>query len=178
MEEIVKYLGNFHPVVLHLPIGAFLFTLLLFSYQKFTKISLTIPIRLGLIFSFISAVVSSILGFILQYYGDYDDSLVNFHDSKRAVVMMNNQWWSHDDTDEAKCLREIHFRLEKDDNHYKLCSTGFFRAQAVDIMPKNFYFVYTIMSEVLKKVKKEVQFEVKMGSYTHFVTILVPTRFD
>ena len=43
MEEIVKYLGNFHPVVLHLPIGAFLFTLLLFSYQKFTKISLTIP---------------------------------------------------------------------------------------------------------------------------------------
>lgn len=79
MEEIVKYLGNFHPVVLHLPIGAFLFTLLLFSYQKFTKISLTIPIRLGLIFSFISAIVSSILGFILQYYGDYDDSLVNFH---------------------------------------------------------------------------------------------------
>ena len=52
---------------------------LLFSYQKFTKISLTIPIRLGLIFSFISAIVSSILGFILQYYGDYDDSLVNFH---------------------------------------------------------------------------------------------------
>ena len=79
MEEIVKYLGNFHPVVLHLPIGAFLFTLLLFSYQKFTKIPLTIPIRLGLIFSFISAIVSSILGFILQYYGDYDDSLVNFH---------------------------------------------------------------------------------------------------
>ena len=79
MEEIVKYLGNFHPVVLHLPIGAFLFTLLLFAYQKFTKIKLTIPIRLGLIFSFISAIVSSILGFILQFYGEYDNSLVNFH---------------------------------------------------------------------------------------------------
>ena len=79
MEEIVKYLGNFHPVVLHLPIGAFLFTLLLFAYEKFSRIKLTIPIRLGLIFSFISAVISSILGFILQYYGDYDDSLVNFH---------------------------------------------------------------------------------------------------
>jgi heme/copper-type cytochrome/quinol oxidase subunit 4 len=79
MEEIVKYLGNFHPVVLHLPIGAFLFTLLLFAYQKFTNIKLTIPIRLGLIFSFISAIVSSILGFILQFYGEYDNSLVNFH---------------------------------------------------------------------------------------------------
>ena len=106
------------------------------------------------------------------------DSLVKFPNTKRAVVMMNNQWWLHDDTDEAKCLREIHFRLEEGDNNFKLCSTGFFRAQAVDIMPKNFYFVYTIMSEVLEKVKKEVKFEVKMGSYTHFVTILVPTRFD
>ena len=107
------------------------------------------------------------------------DSLVKFRNSKRAVVMMNNQWWSHDNTDEAKCCREIHFRLEEEeDNNFKLCSTGFFRAQAVDIMPKNFYFVYTIMSEVLKKVKKEVKFEVEMGSYTHFVTILVPTRYD
>ena len=106
------------------------------------------------------------------------DSLVKFPNTKRAVVMMNNQWWFHDDTDEAKCLREIHFRFEEEDNNFNLCSTGFFRAQAVDIMPKNFYFVYTIMSEVLEKVKKEVKFEVKMGSYTHFVTILVPTRFD
>ena len=106
------------------------------------------------------------------------DSLIKFNNSKRAVVMMNNQWWFHDDTDEAKCLREIHFRLEEEDNSLKLCSTGFFRAQAVDIMPKNFYFIYTIMSEVLEKIAKEVDFEVKMGSYTHFVTILVPTRFD
>jgi thymidylate synthase len=115
---------------------------------------------------------------MIQKIENVVDSLVNFHNSKRAVVMMNNQWWLHDNTDEAKCLREIHFRLEEEDNNFKLCSTGFFRAQAVDIMPKNFYFVYTIMSEVLEKVKKEVKFEVKMGSYTHFVTILVPTRFD
>ena len=79
MEEIIKYLGNFHPVILHLPIGAFLFTLLLFIYGKFSKIELTIPIRLGLVFSFISAIISSILGFILQYYGDYDGNLIDFH---------------------------------------------------------------------------------------------------
>ena len=78
MEEIIKYLGNFHPVILHLPIGAFLFTLLLFIYGKFSKIELTIPIRLGLVFSFISAIISSILGFILQYYGDYNGNLIDF----------------------------------------------------------------------------------------------------
>tara|TARA_E500000178_G_C17030275_1_gene760215 strand:+ start:3403 stop:3579 length:177 start_codon:yes stop_codon:yes gene_type:complete len=37
MEEIVKYLGNFHPVILHLPISAFLFTFLLFVSQKYLK---------------------------------------------------------------------------------------------------------------------------------------------
>ena len=106
------------------------------------------------------------------------DSLVKFPNTKRAVVMMNNKWWTHDDTDEAKCLREIHFRLEEEANNIKLCSTGFFRAQAVDIMPKNFYFVYTIMNEVKNKLNKENDHTVNMGSYTHFVTILVPTRFD
>ena len=106
MEEIVKYLGNFHPVVLHLPIGAFLFTLLLFSYQKFTKISLTIPIRLGLIFSFISAIVSSILGFILQYYGDYDDSLVNFHMwlAIATTLLIGAIYFIHKKNDENKYL--------------------------------------------------------------------------
>ena len=106
------------------------------------------------------------------------DSLTKFTSSKRAVVMMNNQWWNHDDTDEAKCLREVHFRIEKKGSNLLLCSTGFFRAQAVDIMPKNFYFVYTIMNLVKDKINKEVDFDIKMGSYTHFVTILVPTRFD
>ena len=42
MEEIIKYLGNFHPVILHLPIGAFLFTLFgfaaLYSLTKFQLI--------------------------------------------------------------------------------------------------------------------------------------------
>ena len=33
------------------------------------------------------------------------DSLVKFPNTKRAVVMMNNKWWSHDDTDEAMLTR-------------------------------------------------------------------------
>ena len=80
------------------------------------------------------------------------NSLVKFPSSKRAVIMMNNQWWTHEDTDEAKCCRELHFRLtpsELDGYKWKLSCTGFFRAQAVDIMPKNFYFVFNIHYGVL-----------------------------
>jgi uncharacterized membrane protein len=37
MEEIIKYLGTFHPVVLHLPIGAFLFDkLIIVDNEKYS----------------------------------------------------------------------------------------------------------------------------------------------
>tara|TARA_B100001996_G_scaffold101893_1_gene76435 strand:+ start:798 stop:1400 length:603 start_codon:yes stop_codon:yes gene_type:complete len=109
------------------------------------------------------------------------ESLVSYPSSKRAVIMMNNKWWSHQDTDEAKCCREIHFRLtplESNKSEWKLNCTGFFRAQAVDIMPKNFYFVFNIMDVVRQKIVDNLNANVEIGSYTHFVTILVPTRYD
>ena len=109
------------------------------------------------------------------------ESLVNFPSSKRAVIMMNNKWWSHDDTDEAKCCRELHFRLtpsEQEDYKWKLSCTGFFRAQAVDIMPKNFYFVFNIMQAIRQNIIDSLACDIEIGSYTHFVTTLVSTRYD
>ena len=108
------------------------------------------------------------------------ESLINFPASKRAVVMMNNKWWSHDDTDEAKCCRELHFYLSKSkyDNTMLLNCTGIFRAQAVDIMPKNFFFVYKILEVINEKLNIQTNQKYMIGSYTHFVTILVPTRYD
>ena len=109
------------------------------------------------------------------------ESLVNFPTSKRAVIMMNNQWWSHHDTDEAKCCRELHFRLtpsQIENIKWKLSCTGVFRAQAVDIMPKNFYFVYNIMEVVKEKISNSLESKIETGSYTHFVTNLVLTRYD
>ena len=109
------------------------------------------------------------------------ESLLNFPNTKRAVIMMNNKWWYHNDTDEAKCCRELHFRLipsQKKNTEWKLCCTGFFRAQAVDIMPKNFYFVFNIMQAIREKIVKSLGSNIETGSYTHFVTTLVPTRYD
>ena len=108
------------------------------------------------------------------------DSLIKFPASKRAVVMMNNKWWTHEDTDEAKCCRELHFYLStsKDGNSMLLNCTGIFRAQAVDIMPKNFFFVYKILEVINEKLNSQAKQKYLIGSYTHFVTILVPTRYD
>ena len=56
--------------------------------------------------------------------------------------------------------------------------TGIFRAQAVDIMPKNFFFVYKILEVINEKLNIQTNQKYMIGSYTHFVTILVPTRYD
>lgn len=108
------------------------------------------------------------------------DCLNSFPLSKRAVIMMNNSWWNHQDTDEAKCCRELHFYLTEDEESKKLLlnCTGIFRAQAVDIMPKNFYFVYKITELIQKKLNNINSVKCEIGSYSHFVTILVPTRND
>lgn len=41
--EILEYLGKFHPVVLHLPIGALYLTFCLVLLEKFFKNNYTIP---------------------------------------------------------------------------------------------------------------------------------------
>ena len=108
------------------------------------------------------------------------ECLNKFPLSKRAVIMMNNLWWGHQDTDEAKCCRELHFYLteEKESKTLLLNCTGIFRAQAVDIMPKNFYFVYKITELIQQKLNDIKTDNYEIGSYSHFVTILVPTRND
>ena len=50
--EILEYLGKFHPVVLHLPIGALYLTFCLVLLEKFFNNNYTIPVRFGLLFSF------------------------------------------------------------------------------------------------------------------------------
>jgi len=111
------------------------------------------------------------------------ECLAEFQESKRAVIMINSKNWHHYETDDAKCCRELHFYLDrtKVDEAYppgwKLSCTGFFRAQAVDIMPKNFYFVYYVMNLIKEKLQS-MELNVEIGNYTHFVTTLVATRND
>ena len=79
MEELIKYLGNYHILLLHLPIGGFIFTFLLYLLQNFLKENYSAPINFGLIFSFGSAIITSILGYILHLEGGYNEALVDRH---------------------------------------------------------------------------------------------------
>ncbi len=103
-------------------------------------------------------------------------ALKAFPGSKRAVLPIPHSvkpsiTADHTDTDEAKCLREIHFYLEGDDApNRRLCATGFMRAQAASIFPKNIHFIGTVMQTIANELN------VPVGSYTHIVTTLVDER--
>jgi thymidylate synthase len=108
---------------------------------------------------------------IRQKIDNITDCLTRFPGSKRAVLAipfttLSSADVSHEQTDEAKCLRELHFYVEDG----KLCCTGFMRAQAASIFPKNIHFIGTILNDIAEKLK------VPPGSYTHFVTTLVSDR--
>ncbi|MDC0612851.1 hypothetical protein OAO67_00540, partial [bacterium] len=79
MLELLQYLGKFHPVILHLPIGALYFTFCLALADKYFKDNFSVPIRIGLFFSFVFAVISCLLGYFLSLSGEYGEKLLNLH---------------------------------------------------------------------------------------------------
>ena len=117
---------------------------------------------------------------ILPKIDNLVDCLTKFPHSKRAVITIpfsskGTCLADHTETGEAKCLRELHFYLEENEGpssttEKSLCCSGFMRAQAVSIFPKNIHMIGRLMELVAGRLGW------KVGSYTHFVTTLVKER--
>ncbi len=76
----VFFIGRFHPIILHLPIGGLiaLFVMeIINSYRPKLKLDSACSILLW--FSVITVIPSAILGFMLGSSGNYDDELLNLH---------------------------------------------------------------------------------------------------
>lgn len=78
--NIFEYFGNFHPLVVHLPIGFLVVFLLLGLFIPRQKlIDAYSIIRLILLTSALFATASSITGYILSISGSYDQEVVSNH---------------------------------------------------------------------------------------------------
>lgn len=73
----VDFLGHFHPLVVHLPIGILLFAIIM--EYLFPKKNSKQFMQVVLITGASSAILSSILGWLLSFSGDYDAELLNTH---------------------------------------------------------------------------------------------------
>jgi uncharacterized membrane protein len=76
----VSFLGRFHPVLLHLPIGLFTGVLLLEIYVLVRPVT-RVPekIHFLLMAAFYTAVVSALFGIFLSWEGGYNSDGLNFH---------------------------------------------------------------------------------------------------
>ena len=75
-----EFIGHFHPVLVHLPIGILLLALLLqwLSHnEKYTALQPAIPI--AYLAGSIAAILSCISGWLLASDGEYDETTLDLH---------------------------------------------------------------------------------------------------
>ncbi|MDO7173349.1 DUF1592 domain-containing protein [Mariniflexile sp. AS56] len=79
-NTFVFFLGRFHPIILHLPIGA-LVVLFLMEMMNSLRPNLNLDEACNILlwFSVFSIIPTIILGFLLASSGNYDDDLLSFH---------------------------------------------------------------------------------------------------
>ena len=80
VPDFVLFLGRFHPLVVHLPIGFLFFAFVLEVFSRWKKNPvLTSGIPLALFLGGLSGVVACILGYMLSLSGDYEEAALDTH---------------------------------------------------------------------------------------------------
>lgn len=79
MMTVAEYIGRFHPLLVHLPIGILLFGFALMLYQKVRKVDVTEAISLAWLAGAVAALLSCGAGWLLAQSGDYEAEAVQVH---------------------------------------------------------------------------------------------------
>ena len=80
MDTFITFLGRFHPLVVHLPIGILMLGFLMelvSGFKKYKMLESAIPFTL--LMGSLSAIVAVAFGYLLSLKGDYDESLLWWH---------------------------------------------------------------------------------------------------
>ena len=78
-EEIIIFIGRFHPLIVHMPIGFITAVVILQLVALVSKSDLRIGIGVLLWVTMISAILAAIIGTLLALPGGYDDQLLEQH---------------------------------------------------------------------------------------------------
>ncbi|MDX2197005.1 MAG: c-type cytochrome domain-containing protein [Cytophagales bacterium] len=79
IDSLVNYIGHFHPLIVHLPIGFIVFLIFLEIYGLIFKHDFRKVTLLLLVLSASSAALSCIVGYMLSLSGGYDSELLEEH---------------------------------------------------------------------------------------------------
>jgi uncharacterized membrane protein/mono/diheme cytochrome c family protein len=80
ITDLLSFIGRFHPLLVHLPIGA-LFVAIVFGLMQVRthRPELTVPLSITLWIGAVSAVFASITGYFLSQTADYEQDVVQWH---------------------------------------------------------------------------------------------------
>ena len=79
-NTFVFFIGRFHPIILHLPIGALVVLFLMEIINRFRpELNLDAACNILLWFSVVSIIPTITLGFLFASSGSYEDELLNSH---------------------------------------------------------------------------------------------------
>ncbi|WP_299547290.1 DUF1592 domain-containing protein [Seonamhaeicola sp.] len=79
-NELISYFGNFHPLILHVPIGALIGVLVLEIVSLVSpKLDLESAGKVLLWFTAISFIPAAVFGFFLASSGGYNDQILSYH---------------------------------------------------------------------------------------------------
>lgn len=91
---MTEFIGHFHPLLVHLPIGILLIALLLQWLSGKEKYRILKPaVRVVLLCGTVSAGISCITGYLLSATDDYDETLVNWHLWMGLLVLLVSFLW-------------------------------------------------------------------------------------
>lgn len=79
LQDWFNYLGHYHPLIVHLPIGILVVAVILEIVRWRTGQQLDAAIRICLAVAFISAVFSCLFGWFLSREGGYEESTLQLH---------------------------------------------------------------------------------------------------
>lgn len=96
MEDFITFIGRFHPLWVHLPIGFLLIAVLLKGYADFLKRpALQEAVRFSLGLGAVSALIAAFLGFLLSRSGGYEGDILDIHLASGwiTVALSGLAWW-------------------------------------------------------------------------------------
>lgn len=96
--DFIVFLGRFHPLFLHLPIGFLVLAFILEFLSKKEKYrNLRPAVGFTLLVGAVSALIAAILGFMLATDGGYSEDLLGVHKwmGIALVVFSFTAWWLH-----------------------------------------------------------------------------------
>lgn len=101
-EDLITFIGRFHPVWVHLPIGFLMIGVLLKSYVVLLKKpALQEAVNFSLFLGAVSALIAALLGFLLSQSGGYEGNLLDIHLAAGwlTVIFSGIAWWVNKNED-------------------------------------------------------------------------------